>query len=106
MSSIYYYDIKTEFSKICPNSYRSGKESTIVKQNKILDPPVLTIVAHIEEHEAIPFNYVISKILNNGRKFSPNKLLHLTLLGLFDGKGKTQCVIRMPYQEFKTIYRK
>jgi hypothetical protein len=92
MSSIYYSDIKTEFSKICPNSSRSGKESTIVKQNKILDPPGLTIVAHIEEHEAIPFNYAISKILNSGRKFNPNRLLHFTLLGLFDGKRKnTMC---------------
>jgi hypothetical protein len=92
MPSIYYSDIKTQFSKLCPNLSLLGQDPTIVKQNKILNPPGITIVGHIIDSEAIPFNYAVSKILNSGRKFSPNKLLHFTLLGLFDGRRKNTIV--------------
>lgn len=88
MSGIYYSDIKTQFSKICPNSYLPGQDSTIVKQNKIPDPSGITIVGHIEGYEAIPFNYTVGKILNSGRKFNPNGLLRFALLSLFDDKKK------------------
>jgi hypothetical protein len=59
MPSIYYSDIRTQFSKVCPNSSLPGQDPTIEKQNKILDPPGITIVGHIIEHEEIPFNYAV-----------------------------------------------
>ena len=103
MQGIYYSDIKTIFSRICPDFKHEGKESTRTKQSKRLDPPGLTIVAMINgRQEEQPFREVIKKVQTNGSKrFCSNKSLHFTLLGLFNderehpnSKDETDSMIR------------
>jgi hypothetical protein len=90
MQSIYYSDIKTIFSRICPDLRHEGNDSTRTKQSKRLDPPGLTIVAMINgEKEQPPFRGVINKVqTNSGKTFCSNKFLHFTLLGLFNDERK------------------
>ncbi|MGH9978821.1 MAG: hypothetical protein ACRD8Z_23755 [Nitrososphaeraceae archaeon] len=90
MQSIYYKDIKTIFSRICPDFKHEGKESTIEKQSKHLDPPGLTIAAMITgRKEEQPFREVIKKVQTNGGKtLCSNKFLHFTLLGIFNDERK------------------
>ena len=85
--SIYYPDIKTSFTKICPYLEHLGKDSTIQKQLQILRPPGLTIIARIERTQEVPFKEAIEKIqTRSGRRFCSSKCLHFTLLGLFNDK--------------------
>ena len=88
LQCIYYSDIKTEFTRICPD-LKFGGESTLTKQRKSLKPPGLTIVARITGQEELPFMEAVQKVrTESGKKFYANKFLHLTLLGLFNHKRK------------------
>jgi hypothetical protein len=89
MSNVYYSDIKTSFSRICPDmSPDPERKSTLDKQRLILYPPGLTIVAQIEaKKEKSLFTHAIERIKSSERKFHlSTKVLHCTLLGLFGEK--------------------
>lgn len=90
MQNIYYQDIRTTFTTICPNLEYHWKKSTVIKQLQILSPPGLTIIARIGEEEEQPFKEAVTKIQNrSGKRFYSNKSLHFTLLGLFNDKRKS-----------------
>lgn len=89
LHNIYYSDIKTKFTRICPNLNYVG-ESTLTKQRQKLKPPGLTIVARITGKEELLFMEACQKIQTKSRKkFCSNNYLHFTLLGLFNNKRQS-----------------
>jgi hypothetical protein len=96
LQSIYYPDIRTTFSRICPDLRHDGKESTRTKQQQRLNPTGLTIVARIQlENEVLRFNDATEKIqTESGRTFCSGKCLHFTLLGLLNDRRKADQYFR------------
>jgi hypothetical protein len=89
MPSVYYQDIRTTFSRICPDLRHDGKASTRTTQRHRLDPPGLTIVAFINNGHDKPFKKAIEKIeTSSGKRFCSTSFLHFTLLGLFNDERK------------------
>jgi hypothetical protein len=90
MHNIYYHDIKTTFTTICPSLEYPEKKSTITKQLQVLSPPGLTVIARIGVKEEQPFKETVTKIQNkSGKRFCSNKSLHITLLGLLNDERKS-----------------
>ena len=90
MHNIYYHDIKTTFTTICPSLEYPEKKSTITKQLQVLSPPGLTVIARIGVKEEQSFKEAVTKIQNkSGKSFCSNKSLHITLLGLLNDERKS-----------------